>query len=227
VTAPFRALGGLFGDKSERMDAIAFNPGSDRLLPPELKKLKKVSEALEKRPRLGLVVQGRFDPEVDGEALRTERVQRALAEEMGAKPGPDETPAPLALDNAKTQRALEKLIEIRLGKTAADDFKSQYETATGEKAKPVKPYLAFFGWESSDTAYYQAMFKELVKREPLSDNDLQNLAQRRGEAIIQTLRTTAGLGAARVSAGSPGPVEKASMETVNTKLTLDALKSGE
>jgi uncharacterized protein involved in outer membrane biogenesis len=227
VTAPFRALGGLFGDKSEQMDAIAFNPGSDRLLPPELKKLKKVSEALEKRPRLGLVVQGRFDPEVDGEALRTERVQRALAEEMGAKPGPDETPAPLALDNAKTQRALEKLIEIRLGKTAADDFKSQYETATGEKAKPVKPYLAFFGWESSDTAYYQAMFKELVKREPLSDNNLQNLAQRRGEAIIQTLRTTAGLGAARVSAGSPGPVEKASMETVNTKLTLDALKSGE
>jgi len=227
VTAPFRALGGLLGDKGQEMDAIAFNPGNDRVLPPELKKLKKVSEALEKRPRLGLVVQGRFDPEVDGEALRTEQVQRALAEEMGAKPGPDETPAPLALDNAKTQRALEKLIEIRLGKTAADDFKSQYETATGEKAKPVKPYLAFFGWESSDTAYYQAMFKELVKREPLSDNDLQNLAQRRGEAIIQTLRTTAGLDAPRVSAGSPGPVEKASTKTVNTKLTLDALKPGE
>ena len=227
VTAPFRALGGLLGDKDQEMDAIAFNPGSDRLLPPELKKLKKVSEALEKRPRLGLVVQGRFDPEVDGEALRTERVQHALAEEMGAKPGPDETPAPLALDNAKTQRALEKLIEIRLGKTAADDFKSQYETATGEKAKPVKPYLAFFGWESSDTAYYQAMFKELVKREPLSDNDLQNLAQRRGEAILQALRTTAGLDALRVSAGSPGPVEKASTKTVNTKLTLDAFKPGE
>ena len=94
VTAPFRALGGLLGDKGQQMDAIAFNPGSDRLLPPELKKLKKVSEALEKRPRLGLVVQGRFDPEVDGEALRTERVQRALAEEMGAKPAPDENPGP-------------------------------------------------------------------------------------------------------------------------------------
>jgi uncharacterized protein involved in outer membrane biogenesis len=227
VTAPFRALGGLLGDKGQQMDAIAFNPGSDRLLPPEMKKLKKVSEALEKRPRLGLVVQGRFDPEVDGEALRTERVQRALAEEMGAKPGPDETPAPLALDNAKTQRALEKLIEIRLGKTAADDFKSQYEISTGEKAKPVKPYLAFFGWESSDTAYYQAMFKELVKREPLSDNDLQNLAQRRRETIIQTLRTTAALDPARVSAGSLGPVEKASTKTVNTKLTLDALKPRE
>jgi len=227
VTAPFRALGGLLGDKGQQMDAIAFNPGSDRLLPPELKKLKKVSEALEKRPRLGLVVQGRFDPEVDGEALRTEQVQRALAEEMGAKPGPDETPAPLAFDNAKTQRALEKLIEIRLGKTAADDFKSQYEISTGEKAKPVKPYLAFFGWESSDTAYYQAMFKELVKREPLSDKDLQNLAQRRGESIVQTLMTTTGLDAARVSAGSPGPVEKASTKTVDTKLTLNALKAGE
>jgi hypothetical protein len=171
-----------------------------------------------------LVVQGRFDPEVDGEALRTERVQRALAEQMGAKSAPDEAPGPIVFDTAKTQRALEKLLEMRLGDKAADDFKTQYEKATGEKAKPVKSYLAFFGWESSDTAFYQAMFKELVKGEPLTDNDLQDLAQRRGEAIIQALKTTGGLDAERVSAGSPGPVEKASTATVNTKLTLDAIK---
>ncbi|MGB5993180.1 MAG: DUF748 domain-containing protein, partial [Desulfobacterales bacterium] len=47
VTAPFRALGGLLGDKGEQMDAISFQPGNDRLLPPELKKLKRVVEALE------------------------------------------------------------------------------------------------------------------------------------------------------------------------------------
>jgi uncharacterized protein involved in outer membrane biogenesis len=227
VTAPFRALGGLFGDKSEQMDAIAFDPGSARLLPPEQEKLKEISEALKNRPQLRMVVEGRFDPKMDGEALRTERARRALAEQAGVKLAPEEDPGPIAFDSAKTQRALEKLIEMRLGDKAADDFKSQYETATGEKAKPVKPYLAFFGWESSDTAYYQAMFKELVKREPLTDNDLQNLAQRRGKAIIEALSTTAGLDAARVSAGSPGPVEKASTKTVNTKLKLDAIKPSE
>jgi hypothetical protein len=227
VTAPFRALGGLFGDKNEQMDAIAFDPGSARLLPPEQEKLKEVAEALKKRPQLRLVVEGRFDPNVDGEALRTERARRALAEQMGVKLAPEEDPGPIAFNSAKTQKALGKLLEMRGGDTAMVDFKTQYEKATGEKAKPVKSYLAFFGWESSDTAFYEAMFEELVKREPLTDNDLQNLAQRRGGAIIQALKATGGLDAARVSAGSPGPVDKASTKTVNTKLKLDAIKPSE
>ena len=151
VTAPFRALGGLLGDKGEQMDAIAF-------------------------------------------------------------------------DNAKTQKALEKLLDSRGGDKAVADFKAQYEKKTGQKAKQVKPYLAVFGMESSDTAFYQAIFEELVTLEPMPGNDLQNLAQRRAEAIVKEIEATAGFGAARVTAGSPSPVEKASTETVNTKLSLDVIK---
>ncbi|MFO7553992.1 MAG: DUF748 domain-containing protein [Desulfobacterales bacterium] len=224
VTAPFRALGGLLGDKGEQMDAIAFSPGSDRLLPPELKKIKKVVEALEKRPQLRLVVQGRFDPEVDGEALRTERVRRAIAEETGVKLAPNEEPGPIAFDNAKTQKALEKLLESRGGDKAVADFEAQYEKKTGRKAERVKPYLAVFGMESSDTAFYQAIFEELVTLEPMPGNDLQNLAQRRTEAIVEEIKATAGFDVTRVTAGDPGPAEKASKETVNTKLGLDVIK---
>ncbi|MGB2688133.1 MAG: DUF748 domain-containing protein [Desulfobacterales bacterium] len=224
VTAPFRALGGLLGDKGEQMDAISFQPGNDRLLPPELKKLKRVVEALEKRPQLRLVVQGRFDPKIDGEALRTERVKRALAEQMGVKLSPDEAPGPVAFNTAKTQKALEKLLKMRAGDKAVADFKTQYEKETGQKAKRVKPYLALFGLESSDISFYQAIFEELVRLEPLLDADLQDLAQRRAEAIEKELKTTGGLGATRVTAGSSGPVEKASTDTVNTKLTLDVIK---
>jgi len=224
VTAPFRALGGLFSDKSEQMDAIAFDPGSARLLPPEQEKLKEVSEALKKRPQLRLVVEGRFDPKVDGKALRTESVRRALDEQMGVKRTPEEEPGPIAFDSAKTQRALEKLLEMRSRDTAIADFKAQYEKATGKKAKRTNFAMAFIGWASSDTAFYQAMFEELVKLEPLTDNDLKALALRRAEGIIKELKTTDGLDDTRVTAGSPGPTEKASTETVNTKLTLDVIK---
>jgi len=224
VTAPFRALGGLLGDKGEHMDAISFHPGSDRLLPPELKKLKKVVEALEKRPQLRLVIYGRFDTKIDGEALRTERVKRALAEQMGVKLVPDKEPGLVAFNNAKTQKALEKLLKRRGGDNAVADFKTQYEKETGQKAKRVKPYLALFGWESSDTAFYQVMFEELVKLEPLLDNNLQDLAQRRAEAIVKELKTTSGLDPTRVTTGSSGPAEKASTDTVNTSLTLDVIK---
>jgi len=224
VTAPFRALGRLLGDKGEQMDAISFHPGSDRLLPPELKKLKKVVEALEKRPQLRLLVHGRFDTKIDGEALRTERVKLALAEQIGVKLTPDEEPGPVAFNNAKTQKALEKLLKRRGGDNEVAEFKTQYEKETGQKAKRVKPYLALFGWESSDTAFYQAIFEELVKLEPLLDNDLQDLAQRRAEAIVKKLKTNYGLGPTRVTTGSSGPAEKASTDTVNTSLTLDVIK---
>jgi outer membrane protein OmpA-like peptidoglycan-associated protein len=224
VTAPFRALGGLLGGKSEQMDAISFQPGSDRLLPPELKKLNNVVEALKKRPQLRLLVQGRYDPKIDGEALRTERVKRALDEQMKVKLPLGEEPGPVAFNTAKTQKALEKLLKIRAGEKAVADFKTQYEKETGRKAKRVKPYLAVFGWESSDISFYQAIFEELVKLEPLPDNELQDLAQRRAEAIVKALKTTGGLDSARVAAGSSGQVERASTDTVNTKLTLDVIK---
>lgn len=224
VTAPFRALGGLFGGNGEQMDVISFEPGSDRLLPPELKKLKAVIEALEKRPQLKLVVHGRFDPKIDGEALRTESVKRSLAEQMGVKPSQDEKQGPVAFNTAKTQKALERLLKNRSGENAVAEYKRQYEKETGRKAKRVKPYLALFGWESSDTVFYQAIFKELVRLEPLMDNDLKDLAQRRAEAIVKELKATGGLGSERVTAGSASPVEKASNETIDTNLTLDVMR---
>ena len=224
VTAPFRALGGLFGDKSQQMDAIAFDPGSDRLQPPEQEKLKKISEALKKRPQLRLVVEGRFGPKTDGEALRTERTRYALAKQMGVKLAPEEDPGLIAFDSVKTQKALEKLLELRKGDTAVDDFKTQYEKATGKKAKRTNFAMAVIGWASSDTDFYQAMFKKLVKLEPLTDNDLKELAMRRAEGIIKELKTTTGLDDTRMTVGTPGPAEKASKETVNTKLTLDVIK---
>jgi U3 small nucleolar ribonucleoprotein component len=217
-------LGGLFGGKGEQMDAISFEPGSDRLLPPELEKLKKVIEVLEKRPQLGIVVQGRYDSKIDGEALRTERVKRALAEQMEVKLPLGEEPGPVAFNTAKTQKTLEKLLKMRAGDKAVTDFKAQYEKETGLKAKRVKPYLAVFGWESSDTAFYQAMFEELVKIEPLLDNELPDLAQRRAEAIVKELKAAGGLDPSRVTAGSSAPVEESSTDTVNTKLSLDVIK---
>jgi hypothetical protein len=224
VTSPFRMLGGLIGGKGEKMDAISFYPGSDSLLPPELKKLKTVVEALKKRPRLKLVVQGRFDPNLDSEALRTQRVKGALAIEMDVTLAPDEEFGPVAFENAKTQRALEKLLENQGGDKAVANFKIQYEKTTGEKAQRVNPALAFFGKGSPDTAFYRAMFNELITLEPVTDTDLLELAERRAEAIVTHFKTTADLDITRVSIGSVGPVEKASTDMVNTRLTLGVIK---
>ena len=107
---------------------------------------------------------------------------------------------------------------------AIADFETQYEKTTGMKAERANFAMAVIGWVSSDTAFYQALFEELVKLEPLTDNDLKKLALRRTEEIIKELKTTCGLDNTRMTARIPGPVEKASTKTVNTKLTLYVIK---
>ncbi len=225
ATAPFRALAGLFGGKGQQMNAIAFDPGSDRLLPPELEKLKAVSEALKKRPQLKLVVEGRFDPEADGKALRTERARRALAKQTGMTLAAGEKPGPIAFDRAATQKALEKLLVMRSGGNAVSDFVTKYEKTTGRKAQRANFAMSLIGMASKDTAFYEAMFKELVRLEPLPDTDLKDLARTRAEAIQNELMATYGLSDTRVALGAPGPVEKASTAAVNATLKLTVIKA--
>src|SRR5207253_587160 len=70
ATAPFRALGALFGGSGEeRMEAVAFEPGRDVVPPPEREKLKRVGEVLGKRPQLKVTVHGGYDAKLDGAAL--------------------------------------------------------------------------------------------------------------------------------------------------------------
>ena len=142
-TAPFRALGALFGGGAGGGSwRIEFEPGRDVVLPPEREKLKRVGEVLGKRPQLKLTVRGGYDAKLDGEALRALRVRHDLAQRLEAKLKPGEDPGPVAFDDAKTQRALEALLTERGGGKAVDEVVAQYQTSSGKKADRANPALA-------------------------------------------------------------------------------------
>ncbi|MGE5128017.1 MAG: DUF748 domain-containing protein, partial [Sphingomonadaceae bacterium] len=223
VTAPFRALGALLGGGAAQLDAVAFDAGSDRVLPTELDKLKKVAEALQKRPQLKVIVDGRYDTAVDGEALRTDKVRRELAAAQDVKLEPGEQPGPPAFDNAKTQRALEKLLTERAGEHAVADFQAQFEKRTGREVKRVNPALAFFGKGSSDSEFYEAMYKRLVELHPLAPGELEALGQHRAEAVAQALVKDAHVDAARVAVGKTEATTETKRGAVDTKLSLDVM----
>ncbi|MGA7143287.1 MAG: hypothetical protein WBY47_02190, partial [Desulfobacterales bacterium] len=94
----------------------------------------------------------------------------------------------------------------------------------GKKAKPMNFAMALVGWKSSDTAFYKAMFNELVKLEPLTDNDLIQLARKRAKEVVNQVRAAGQLEDTRVVAGNPGPVKKASGEAINLDLSLEVIK---
>lgn len=202
ATAPFRMIGSVFAGGEEHPDTVLFEPGSDALPPPERERLKKVAEAMEKRPMLKLTIHGRFDPKRDGEALRSLHVRQAVAEklDLGLKPGED--PGPLAFTNAKTQRALEDLTIERGGPKALEELQAAYEKKTGRKPQRVGRILALLGRGSEDQDFYERLFENLVNTAaPISTSELEALGDRRAKAIQQELIGLPGVDRTRIGIG--------------------------
>ena len=227
ATAPFRALGSLFGGGTDgqKLEAIEFEPGRDVVLPPEREKLKHVAAVLGKRPQLKLTVHGGYDAKLDGEALRALRVRHDLAERLGVKLKPGEDPGPAAFDDAKTQRALEALLTERGGGSAVDEVVAQYQKSSGKKADRANPVLALVGRGGGDRGLYQALYQRLVEMTPLADSELTALARRRGEAAVGALNEGAGAAASRAQVGDTEVAGGAARKGIPTRLELGAVGS--
>lgn len=246
VTAPFRALGSLFGSGAEKLNAVEFDPGKADLLPPEKEKLKKVAEALQKRPQLKLVVQGQYSPEIDGLELKQINVSRAVAVRMGVQPKPDAELEPIDFSDSKIKGALEKLFAERFGPKATDELEravkkgeikpraTQEETGVNKKKRKgfarlwnsMKLYKIVPGAMSPEQSDLQAgeMFARLVESDPNPDEALSQLAVNRAQAITAELQNVNAVPADRLHIADIQPlVDEA---RVSAKLSLDSVATG-
>lgn len=226
VSAPFRALGALLGVGGENLDVVGFEPGRDRLLPPQREQLKRVADALRQRPQLKLSVSGQYSPKLDSEALKSLALRRELATRLGTRPAAGEDPGPPAYDNARTQRTMDLLLEERTSAKGAAEFKARYEKSAGREAKKVNPMLALIGQASPDKAFYEAMATHLAQLQPLPEGLLEQLARRRGEAVLKELQEAAGIDPSRLGSGLPAAFEGEGT-TVPVQLTLGVIKPAE
>jgi hypothetical protein len=249
VTAPFRALGSLLGEGAEKFDAVEFDPGKAELLPPEKEKLKKLADALQKKPQLKLVVQGQFSPEIDGLELKQLNVSRAVATRMGVQPKPDEDLGPLDLGDSKVKGALEKLFEERFGakaftdleqavkrgeikpRTTEDDAGVDKKTKKKRKGfarlwRSTKLYKIVPGAMSPEQSDVLAgeLFARLVENDPNPDEQLLKLAGDRAQAVAAELQSANAIPAERLhTADAQALADEAG---VSAKLTLDVVPAG-
>lgn len=211
ATAPFRAL---FGGGGENVENIAFDAGRATLLPPEREKLKHVAEALGKRPRLKLVVEGQY-----GDADRAALLQREVASAISARL--DRTsdggePEPVNPRDAKTQRAMEALFVERASDQALAVFVADIEKARGKPVQRVNPLLAFAGRASADGAFYDALLNRLNETSPLPGDALAKLAAARALAVTEHLEKALAVPPARVERR-----DAAARDGERVKLALD------
>jgi hypothetical protein len=217
VTSPFTALGALLGGETENLDTVAFEPGKSEVPPPEAEKLQQLVQAMQKRPQLKLVVQGRFSPQQDAEALRNLSLRRTLAALSGGRElAPEEDPGPVDYSDPATQRRLEKIFRERFGRQALKEFKAELQPAPKKTDTPEQEAAPDPGMVS------KALFARLAAAETLPETALPALAADRAEAIVERLTAAGGIAAARVTTKSPEPAGDEA--PVTAKLTVDIVQ---
>jgi hypothetical protein len=241
VTAPFRAIGSLLGIGGEKLEAIEFDSGSARLLPPEREKLKQVAQLLGKRPQLKLSVPGQYSEAADGSALRARAVRVDVARRAGVKLEAGEEPGPLDFGNRAVRSALRELYAARFGDAELDKQKKAAEVAVvapavaastaadlkSESAQKLpiwqrvgkmiqgEPQVADSG------AFYNHLLERLNQNQSLAPDTLAQLGAQRADAIVAALKD-AGIDSTRAVAAAP---EKGTSEIgkhVPVKLALTA-----
>lgn len=227
VTAPFRALGALFGGgggDAETLGDIVYDPGSARILPTEYDKVRRVAEGLQKRPQLKLLVQGQYHAERDGRALRANAVRAELAAREGVRLAPNEDPGPVGYDSAKAQRAMEVMLNEKAGADAAAQFAAAFQKETGREVNRVNAVLAVMGRGAGDRALYQALYRRLVDLRELPPTALADLARARAEGLDNALVKRFKLDPARVGNKPPEAATTLPDQGVPAKLTFEAIK---
>ncbi|MBY0271254.1 MAG: DUF748 domain-containing protein [Burkholderiales bacterium] len=224
VTAPFRALGSLFGANSETLGDIVFDPGSARILPTEYEKIRRVAEGLQKRAQLRLVVQGSYHVQSDSLGLRTIAVRADLANREGLKLAPGEDPGPIGFDSAKVQRALENMLNERAGGDAAAQFAAAFQKTAGREAGRVNAALALLGRGAGDRELYIAMHQKLLELQPLPPTALEDLARARAAAITNAFTNRLKFDPARLAGKPPVATEETTKSGVVMKLSFEPIK---
>ncbi len=197
VTAPFHALGKLFGGSGDKLDGISFDAGSSQIAPPEQEKLSAISQMLSKRAGLALSITPSYEAARDARAVQEQTLRKQVAQAMGIKLAEGQQAGPIDLTNPKTQKAL-------------DDM---YDALT--KKGLLKKLTAKF--EKPPAGHYEEAQEKLTASIAVSDADLQTLAKSRGEAIQKYLLNT-GIPPERVRVDNPS---KSDSKAIIAKLAVE------
>lgn len=201
VTAPFKALGKLFGGDGENFDGILFEAGLSEVAPPEQEKLAKISEALGKRKNLALGIVPSYHKQSDIDAIKRSIYRQQVAKAMDIELREGQKAGPVDLGSEVAQKAItqlhDKLTKKGFFKRMADKF------------------------DEPEAGYFEKAQAALIASIEVSDKDLVQLAQARGEAIYKVL-VQQGVAEKRLKVLTP--VETKVEQEIKAELTLDVKK---
>ncbi|WP_442886435.1 DUF748 domain-containing protein [Candidatus Binatus sp.] len=163
VTAPFTLIAAAFGGSGEQQDLgyIEFAPGYATLTPDSQKKLDTVATALADRTALKLNISGRVDPQFDKDGYREASLEHSIEVLRHEDEGDS------AAANAKNAAL-----------STADYNKYLARVYSAGKFQKPRNFIGFAKTQPPDE-----MKKLILANTPVSDQDLQHLADARANAV--------------------------------------------
>ena len=212
VSAPFRLLGSLIGVESEDLGQFQFLAGRTDLTPPELEKVSQLQEALQQRPELAIEVGAVFDPVIDMPALQYQQLRAILMQRLGEDyANPDEE---FSMLNEEIRALLESLFVERFPDDPLESVKAAHRAPPAEdpEGDPVLDQLA----------YAADLRDRLLAAEPVGQQELEQLANTRAQAVRDAFLATGEFEEARITIGAPVAVESEDSEWVVMELGVAA-----
>lgn len=211
VGAPFRLLGKLIGIQSEDFGEFQFLAGRSDLTPPEMEKVTQLEKALAKRPQLVIEIGGVSDPAVDKPALQAARLSARLLKGIENAEGRlDDT----MLLNDQVLTAMESLFGERFPDQPLAALKEKHTVAPADNAD---------GAAVLDRLAYATDLRERLRAaEPISEQDLADLAQARAEAVRAAFAANPEFDQGRIRLTEPGTVKSKDGDWVKLELGVGA-----
>jgi uncharacterized protein involved in outer membrane biogenesis len=184
ATAPFRAIGGLFGGDDEP-EKLVFTPGSPALPEEAAKVLPEIGKFLSSKEGVTLVIPAGPGTEADAKAIANDRIDAAvMVKERKTDPKASST----SLAPAERHARLLRLYRIQFGRAPAF---AEVQLPAEAKA-PADPKAARLDAE------IRQMTAELQGAWLASDNELASLGRARAAAVQTALLATPGLSPDRI-----------------------------
>lgn len=210
VSAPFRLLGKLIGIDSEDLGQFQFLAGRFDLTPPEIEKTAQLQQALAQRPELRIEIQGPYDPVLDTPKLQYFRLRDQVISQLGESASDQDDE--IAMLDADIRATLEDLFSQRFPGMPLEDLKTSHTVppADDPEGKPVFDALAY----SAD------LRDRLLAAETISQQDLEDLANQRADAIRDAFLAGGEFDEKRIVIGAPLATPSEDGEWVVTELAV-------
>jgi len=184
VTAPFRFLGNLLGFSGDDLEYIDFDPGESKLLPNQVEQLEKLSKALNERPGISLEIYGAIDTVTDASAIKTKKLNNEFTKRMTTA-AKDTLMDPMKVEASISRNILETMYKEYYHESTLANLQNKYSPKpNSENPDSLSPKT--FDLRN----YLKEMISDLTAAQPVSQEELTNLANSRVDAIKNHMLTT-------------------------------------